>query len=698
MPPELGGTASGFNAVKTGKSKKDVKRCTITSKMQHQALNTKKTDNVGVKRVLSQEVSQEMCEIIGIEKNDWNVVNSKKAKQDKEKREENKRADGKERRQTRTEQLSDEMDLEEGEGIQDKNEQVTPQPQQKTKGSYVCKQDDVSNGKPHGNRDKVNGKEIYFNCKGTLKKMSEIDVTEMEAGKKRRFEETHLGPCKVRVRLTRGKVSPKQGKNFIKIWKGMLSKNIRPAEAIMSSHATAEVKFENSYEANSCLDKLDIDEEESGLKASIDIRAISSKGVITDWPDSIMDLWEAMEDHSDVIKMERMFKKRWNKEERKYKEEETENIIITSKGENIKEKIGLWDNRVFLKVRPYVSPVKQCFKCFRYGHIKAWCKSEERCIICGDIAHGRCDRVNQCRNCGDQHRSIYRGCREYERNRDLQVIMAYHNVSYVSATRIMEGREKDPVSTYDRYEAPEQWPKVTRNRGITSPKKIYNEDVRRREGNLNRSKENSTHKEQGNKGRGEIRTEREIWKGTQENDRSRQERMYQRETRETKQRRNIRREEEIQRSIWNTREGEIEKQNYGIAIGVNQTFTTSTPKIREKKMTGSENSDTEIEENCDVTSVNNPKESILNLLTKLMFYVEKDDELRRALYAMLERPASYPPDSHRFNNEEDEEIEKNVEKKKKEKMKDEERRIQRMKTEEIKRNYWRERNEKIDGR
>lgn len=43
---------------------------------------------------------------------------------------------------------------------------------------------------------------------------------------------------------------------------------------------------------------------------------------------------------------------------------------------------------VFLKmwrlpVLPYVPPVKQCFRCLRYGHLAKFCKNSERCSICG---------------------------------------------------------------------------------------------------------------------------------------------------------------------------------------------------------------------------------------------------------------------------------------------------------------------------
>lgn len=38
--------------------------------------------------------------------------------------------------------------------------------------------------------------------------------------------------------------------------------------------------------------------------------------------------------------------------------------------------------------------------------------------------------------------------------------MAYHNVTYNSARRILEGRDETNSTAYDRYKKPENWPKL----------------------------------------------------------------------------------------------------------------------------------------------------------------------------------------------------------------------------------------------
>ncbi|RLU17302.1 hypothetical protein DMN91_009535, partial [Ooceraea biroi] len=47
------------------------------------------------------------------------------------------------------------------------------------------------------------------------------------------------------------------------------------------------------------------------------------------------------------------------------------------------------DEQEMDRVRPYVEPVVQCFNCFMFGHVKGQCKREQKCIICGEKAHGK---------------------------------------------------------------------------------------------------------------------------------------------------------------------------------------------------------------------------------------------------------------------------------------------------------------------
>ena len=56
--------------------------------------------------------------------------------------------------------------------------------------------------------------------------------------------------------------------------------------------------------------------------------------------------------------------------------------------------------------------IKQCFNCFKVGHLKKDCTNSWTCIDCGQ-SHAQsdeCGRVKQCANCGESHSSVSRKC------------------------------------------------------------------------------------------------------------------------------------------------------------------------------------------------------------------------------------------------------------------------------------------------
>lgn len=148
---------------------------------------------------------------------------------------------------------------------------------------------------------------------------SEMNVTEINTLRKERFDEDETGPYKVIVKLDKKRTNTKRGKNLIIIMKELIRKDIRPTVS-MSSFTTTEIKFVCQRDANHCLDSVKKDKEENGLIASIDFRNATCKGVVSDWPGSIEELWEVMTEQKEVVKMERMYKKKWNNETKKIRE------------------------------------------------------------------------------------------------------------------------------------------------------------------------------------------------------------------------------------------------------------------------------------------------------------------------------------------------------------------------------------------
>nr|XP_012234569.1 PREDICTED: golgin subfamily A member 6-like protein 1 [Linepithema humile] len=98
-----------------------------------------------------------------------------------------------------------------------------------------------------------------------------------------------------------------------------------------------------SIDANKCLDILEKESEGNGITARIDARSTSCRGVITDWPEKIEELVEAITDDEkgDIFRLERMCRRKWDTKQKMFTNVATENIVITMKGSKLKGTVNV---------------------------------------------------------------------------------------------------------------------------------------------------------------------------------------------------------------------------------------------------------------------------------------------------------------------------------------------------------------------
>lgn len=144
------------------------------------------------------------------------------------------------------------------------------------------------------------------------KDMEVEQISGMLKGKQTRFEKTYKGECKVRCRLESEKVTNNKGKNYIKILMWINKNRINIKEVRMEKFNLACISFLNNYDANYCLECME-KADDKVVSGFIDIRSITCKGVIADWPFDIPTLWEEIVDKQEIIKIERMRRKVWKK-------------------------------------------------------------------------------------------------------------------------------------------------------------------------------------------------------------------------------------------------------------------------------------------------------------------------------------------------------------------------------------------------
>lgn len=64
------------------------------------------------------------------------------------------------------------------------------------------------------------------------------------------------------------------------------------------------------------------------------------------------------------------------------------------------------------RAEPWINPPTQCYMCQRFNHVAVTCKSQNRCINCGDshTPDKNCMNPVKCANCGEGHKANFKGC------------------------------------------------------------------------------------------------------------------------------------------------------------------------------------------------------------------------------------------------------------------------------------------------
>lgn len=90
-----------------------------------------------------------------------------------------------------------------------------------------------------------------------------------------------------------------------------------------------------------------------------------------------------------------------------------------------------------IKVDPYVFPVTQCSRCWKFGHSIKRCTSKNViCPKCGNN-HPNCEATSfNCVNCGGNHMALIKTCPAYQKEKKLRDIMAEFNCTYRKAMSI----------------------------------------------------------------------------------------------------------------------------------------------------------------------------------------------------------------------------------------------------------------------
>lgn len=110
----------------------------------------------------------------------------------------------------------------------------------------------------------------------------------------------------------------------------------------------------------------------------------------------------------------------------------SESVRLGFQGSRLPPYIYLFDVRV--NTQPYVFPVTQCSRCWRFGHMSKMCPSNKRiCPKCSRF-HENCEtNIYKCVNCSGEHMALSKSCSVYKKEKRIRELMSEFNCTYKRA-------------------------------------------------------------------------------------------------------------------------------------------------------------------------------------------------------------------------------------------------------------------------
>ncbi|KAJ8686247.1 hypothetical protein QAD02_022041 [Eretmocerus hayati] len=202
----------------------------------------------------------------------------------------------------------------------------------------------------------------------------------------------------------------------------------------------------------------------------------------------------------------------------------TKTVPLTFRGQYLPPRVALYANRRSVGI--YYLQVRQCYRCFNFGHLKINCKSaSELCQRCADPVHStdsqgpRTQLQPQCKNCKKGHIATDKCCEARKRQQKIRDYATENNISVAGAKKIKSGingynyNANEYPSLSNRWSPLQESPRydeannnfttyseaTTREREINKPqvlhKEVYQalEAVRKRDKSFHSKDANSSH-------------------------------------------------------------------------------------------------------------------------------------------------------------------------------------------------------------
>lgn len=152
---------------------------------------------------------------------------------------------------------------------------------------------------------------------------------------------------------------------------------------------------------------------------------------------------------------------------------DTSRLKVTVKGKQVPEMVKIYGCAFHMEL--YVFPVKQCQRCWRFGHKMKFCQANQRCRKCSRVhSQEECPNQKRCANCKKEHEADSKFCEERQRRENIINTMKKERKTYAE----VESRYPKLTNRFEILDVDVEYPEMDTGASGSSTGEINTDPAR----------------------------------------------------------------------------------------------------------------------------------------------------------------------------------------------------------------------------